>query len=554
MSAPPAPHATLVAQHLTLARGDRLVLDDVSLTVAPGMCVGVVGANGVGKSTLLSLLAGHLEPDTGSVRRDPPQATVGLLDQEHRPVPGETVRATLARRTGVAAAEAELSAAATALEGGQPHSEDRYSAALERFVVLSGGDLDARIDATLADLGVPGVAERLATTLSGGEVAKIALAAIELSRFDITLLDEPTNDLDFAGLDRLDGFVNFRHGGVVVVSHDRAFLEATVGSVLEISEHDHRAHLFGGGWGAYLDQRETDRRRAEEAYRVYESQRAQLKTRARTEREWATQGVRREKRRPRDNDKAQRDFRINRTEQQASRARRTERALESLQRVDKPWEGWRLEFTIEQAPRSGAVVARLEDAVIARGSLRLGPLDLEIGWAERVALVGPNGAGKSTLVEALLGRLPLEQGRQHLGSSVVVGELGQDRSAVSSTASIVDRVIERCRLTSTEARSLLAKFGLGIDQVARAASSLSPGERTRAELATFQGLGVNFLVLDEPTNHLDLPAIEQLESALASFGGTLLLVSHDRALLEAVEVTRTIDVGEFAGPAAGVGI
>jgi ATPase subunit of ABC transporter with duplicated ATPase domains len=552
VSAPPAPHATLVAQHLTLARGDRLVLDDVSLTVAPGMCIGVVGANGVGKSTLLSVLAGRLEPDTGSVRRDPPRATVGLLDQEQRAVPGETVRAALARRTGVAAAEAELSATAAALGRGHQDAEDRYAAALERFVALSGGDLDARIDATLADLGVPGVAERVATTLSGGQAAKVALAAIELSRFDITLLDEPTNDLDFAGLDRLGGFVTSRHGGVVVVSHDRAFLEATVGPVLEIAEHDHRAHLFGGGWAAYLDQRETDRRHAEEAYRVYESQRAQLKARARTEREWATQGVRREKRRPRDNDKAQRDFRVNRTEQQASRARRTERALESLERVDKPWEGWRLEFTIEQAPRSGAVVARLEDAVIARESFRLGPVDLEIGWAERVALVGPNGAGKSTLVEALLGRLPLDQGRQHLGSSVVVGELGQDRSAVSSTASIVDRVVGRCRLTSTEARSLLAKFGLGVDQVARPASSLSPGERTRAELATFQGLGVNFLVLDEPTNHLDLPAIEQLESALASFGGTLLLVSHDRALLDAVQVTRTIDVVAFAGPAAGV--
>ena len=551
MSAPTIP-ATLVAQHLSLARGDRLVLDEVSLTVAPGMCVGVVGANGVGKSTLLSLLAGALEPDAGSVRRDPPQATVGLLDQEQRAVPGETVREALARRTGVAAAEAELTAASSALERRLAGAEERYSVALERFVALSGGDLDGRIDAALADLGVPGVAERVVATLSGGQAAKVALAAIELSRFDVTLLDEPTNDLDFDGLDRLDRFVASRTGGVVVVSHDRAFLEATVHSVLEIDERDHRARLFGGGWAAYLDQRETDRRHAEEAYRDYVAQRTQLKERARKEREWATQGVRREKRRPRDNDKAQRDFRLNRTEQQASRARRTERALASLERVEKPWEGWRLDFRIEQAPRSGAVVARLDDAVVVRGSFRLGPVDLEIGWAERVALVGPNGSGKSTLVEALLGRLPLLQGSQHVGPSVVVGELGQDRSAVSSEASIVDRVIERCGMPRTEARSLLAKFGLGADQVARPARSLSPGERTRAELATFQGLGVNFLVLDEPTNHLDLPAIEQLETALAGFDGTLLLVSHDRALLDAVQLTRTVDVARVAGRPGGV--
>ncbi len=542
MPAPSQTQATLVAQHLSLARGDRLVLDDVSLSVAPGMRIGVVGPNGVGKSTLLALLAGHLEPDRGTVRRDPPHATVGLLDQEPDPRPGETVRQALTRRTGVEAAEAELAVAASDLGRAVAGADGRYSVALERFVALSGSDLDARIEATLDELGVPGVADRVHSTLSGGQSAKVALAAIELSRFDVTLLDEPTNDLDFAGLERLAGFVASRPGGVVVVSHDRAFLDQCVTSVLEIDEHDHRGRSFGGGWSADLAERATEHHHAEEAYRVYSAQRAELRARARSEREWATEGVRRAKRRPRDNDKAQRDFRINRTEQLASRARRTERALQSLEAVDKPWEGWRLEFAIGEAPRAGAVVARLEGAVVERGAFTLGPLDLEIGWGDRVALVGPNGSGKSTLVAALLGRIPLRSGRWSMGPSVVVGELGQDRTAVRSERSIAERIVDRCGLTTSEARSLLAKFGLGADQVGRPAASLSPGERTRAELATFQGMGVNLLVLDEPTNHLDLPAIEQLESALGSFGGTLLLVSHDRALLEAVEVTRSIDV------------
>ena len=211
--------------------------------------------------------------------------------------------------------------------------------------------------------------------------------------------------------------------------------------------------------------------------------------------------------------------------------------------MDKPWEGWQLDFRIEQAPRAGAVVARLLDAVIERPGFRLGPLDIEIGWADRVALVGPNGSGKSTLVAALLGHLQLAEGERWLGPSVVVGELGQDRSDIGSHGSIVDRMATRCGLTTPEARSLLAKFGIGAEQVSRASNSLSPGERTRAELAMFQGLGVNFLVLDEPTNHLDLPAIEQLESARGGFDGTLLLVSHDRQLLDAVELTSTIDLG-----------
>lgn len=543
MPAPTFALATLMAVNLSHDRGGRTVLRNVSLTVGPSDRVGVVGPNGVGKSTLLSLLAGMEAPSAGSIRVDPPSATVGYLAQEHEAHPGETVRAVLTRRTGVATAEIELATAAGALVEGRA-AERRYEVALERFTALSAGDLDARIDTVLADLGLgTAMADRQVATLSGGQEARLALAAIVLSRFDITLLDEPTNDLDFEGLERLESFVPAHPGGLVVVSHDRAFLDRTVTSVLELDEHDHTGRLYGGGWAGYLAERETTRRHQLEDFAVYQSRRAELAGRARRERQWATSGVRREKRNPRDNDKAQRDFRINRTEQLASRARRTERALNALEVVDKPWDGWDLRFSIEQAPRAGAVVARLTGAVIERGAFTLGPLDLEIGWAERIALVGPNGSGKSTLVEAILGRLPLRSGTRWLGPSVVVGELGQDRRSLGGTTSVVESVIARSGLTLSDARSLLAKFGLGADHVTRPGASLSPGERTRAELATFQALGVNFLVLDEPSNHLDLPAIEQLEAALAAFTGTLLLVSHDRRLLEIVELTRRIELG-----------
>jgi ATPase subunit of ABC transporter with duplicated ATPase domains len=537
---PSAVPATLVARHLSLARGDRVVLADVSLRVPPGARLGVIGPNGVGKSTLLQTLAGTLAPDSGEVRLDPPSATVGLLAQEPAHEKGETVRRSLARRTGVTAAEAELQEAARGLERHEIGADARYAVALERFVALSDGDIDVRIDAVLDGLGVLAVADAPTNSLSGGQASKIALAAIELSRFDITLLDEPTNNLDFEGLERLEGFVRERPGGVAVVSHDRDFLERTVTSVLELDEHLHTARHFGGGWSAYLEQRETDRRHAEEAYRSYQARRSVLTDRARRERDWATQGVAREKKTERDNDKAQRDFRINRTEKLASRARRTERALQQLDVVDKPWEGWRLEFHIEQAPRSGAIVARLGGAVVERGTFRLGPMDLEIGWGERIALVGPNGSGKSSLVAALVGRLPLAAGERWVGPSVLIGELGQDRAPIGSYRPILERVMARTGMPMAAARSLLAKFGIGPDQVMRASDTLSPGERTRAELALFQGMGVNFLVLDEPTNHLDLPAIEQLEAALAGFHGSLLLVSHDRQLLAAVELDREI--------------
>jgi len=210
--------------------------------------------------------------------------------------------------------------------------------------------------------------------------------------------------------------------------------------------------------------------------------------------------------------------------------------------VDKPWEGWDLRFSIEEAARAGSVVARLSGAVVERGGFRMGPMDVEIGWGDRVALTGANGTGKSTLVAALLGALPLTAGQQWLGPSVVVGELRQDRRPPEGGPDLVRSTMDRCGITLSEARALLAKFGLDAEHVTRPTGSLSPGERTRAELAVFQALGVNFLVLDEPTNHLDLPAIEQLEEALAGFGGTVLLVSHDRQLLDSVELTRSIEL------------
>ena len=543
MSSLSAPPATLVAHHLRHERGGRTVLDDVSLSIGPDTCLGVVGPNGVGKSTLLQILAGLLVPATGDVRIDPPHATVGYLTQEHAPAGDEDVRAALYRRSGVAAAEAELATAATALGTGGAQADQRYAAALARYESISAGDFEARLTTTLDQVGLPlALAGQPVTTLSGGQEARVALAAIFVARFDVTLLDEPTNDLDFDGLSRLEELVDRRRGAMVIVSHDRAFLDRAVTDVLELDEHSHTARMYGGGWAGYQAEREAERAHAAEAYAAYEEQRADLRRRAERERQWATSGAARERKNPRDNDKAQRDFRINRTERLAARARRTERALDSLQVVEKPWQGWDLHFTINEAARSGAVVVHLADAVMERGRFTLGPLTLDIGWAERIALVGPNGSGKSTLVEAVLGRLPLAAGTRRMGPSVIVGELAQDRRVLGEAASVADAFVAATGLPLDRARSRLAKLGLGAEAVLRPPSSLSPGERTRAELAAFAATGVNFLVLDEPTNHLDLPAIEQLESALREYRGTLLLVSHDRRLLEAVTLSRRLEL------------
>jgi len=449
----------------------------------------------------------------------------------------------LARRTGATAATAELEHAAAELGTGS-EADDVYARALDAYLASGATDLDARARAVCDDLGLPPAALDAPTVaLSGGQVARVSLAVILLSRFDVFLLDEPTNDLDFAGLDRLERFFDGIDGGVVVVSHDRAFLARTVSRVLELDEHSRGATEYGGGWQGYLDARTTARRHAEDSYEEYVDTRDRLRGRAEAQRQWSVRGVQRAKRSPRDNDKAQRGFQVNASERNAAKVRISEKTLERLEVVEKPWEGWDLRFDVAAAPRSGQVVARLDGAIVTRGDFELGPVSLEVGWAERLAIVGPNGSGKTTLLQAILGRLPLTAGERYLGPGVIVGELDQARVAFDGDRVLLDTFIDATGLLGQDARSLLAKFGLSADHVLRPATSLSPGERTRAVLARFAAQGVNCLVLDEPSNHLDLPAIEQLEQALEDYPGTLLLVSHDRALLDAVRITRAIDAG-----------
>jgi ATPase subunit of ABC transporter with duplicated ATPase domains len=535
--------ATLVARGLAAGHGARVLFTGLDLVVAPGDVVGLVGVNGAGKSTLLRTLAGELAAEAGSIAVSPPTATIGYLPQEHERRQGETVVAALARRTGVAAAQAALEAATEALTAGEDGADDAYGDALERWLALGGADLEERAAEVVAQLA-PGVTLDAPTTaLSGGQAARVGLAALLLSRYDLLLLDEPTNDLDLAGLDHLERFVTGSRAGIVVVSHDREFLARTVTRVVELDLAQQLVRVVDGGYEAYLVEREVARRHAREEYEEYAATKSGLEARARMQRNWMAKGVRDSIKKSKDGDKHIKAHNRASAEKQAAKAKQTDRRIERLEEVEEPRKEWELRMEIAAAPRAGTLVATLRDAVVQRGDFRLGPVDLQVEWGDRVAITGANGAGKSTLLAALLGRLDLDEGAASLGPSVRIGEIDQARGRFFGPEQLLDAFgAEVPDWPVAEVRTLLAKFGLTADHVLRPAETLSPGERTRAALALLQARGVNVLVLDEPTNHLDLPAIEQLEEALAAYTGTLLLVTHDRRMLEAVATTRRLEV------------
>ena len=438
----------LAARSISKSYGDTVVLDAFSLTVTPSSRIGVVGPNGIGKSTLLRLLAGLEEPDSGTVTREPAELSVSYLAQER--------------------------------------DEQR---------------------------------------LSGGEAGRRHLEAIRASDADVLLLDEPTNDLDFAALELLERFVEGHGGGLVAVSHDRAFLERMT-SVVELEAETRRVRVYSGGWSEFLEQRAAARERHEAAYSGYRTERERVEEQARRMRRWEERGYGQGRKK-----KKTKDIK-----------KQVAKKLGRLERVEKPWAPWELRLDLSPERRGGDVAARLERAVVERDGFRVGPVDLELRYGDRLALLGRNGAGKTTLLRALLGELPLAAGRRWVGPGTVLGELPQGAGPFAGDERLLDAFVGRSGLDAGAARALLARFALGADDVLRPCRSISPGERGRAAIALLAARGVNTLVLDEPTNNLDLEAIEQLELALGSFEGAAVLVTHDRRFLEAFAAMQTLEL------------
>ncbi len=534
--------AQLRAAGLGFTYEPRTILDEVSLLLAPGERIGVVGPNGSGKSTLLRLLAGELRPGAGTVTISPPAARVGLMYQQLDDRPGDTVASYLDRITGMAAVVRDFDESLQDVADGVAGADDRYDKALARYLAADAASFAERSVQVLAEVGLHDVRlDELPAEFSGGQRTKLNLAAMLLASFDVLLLDEPTNDLDQAGLALLETMVLSQERPVAIVSHDRTFLERVITAVYELDDHSHTGTRFNGGFVAWQEARDTARRHHEAAYDEYNNKRSQLQQRARTQHQWSVQGVSRAKRDKSEPDKNIRAYRIESSEKVAGKAKQTERALERLDRnekVEAPWDAWELRLEFASAERSSSEVAVLHGATVERGDFTLGPIDAAVMAGDRIMITGANGSGKTTLLQALFDEIELTSGTQRVGPSVKTGTLRQQRQLFSEAPSLLRGFTDAVGCDDQVARSQLAKLGLDTQRIDRPVDALSPGEQTRAALGLFAARGSNVLILDEPTNHLDLPAIEQLEAAVAAFPHTVLLVTHDRRLIENVSTNR----------------
>ncbi len=506
--------------------GDVLVLKGVSFNLNHGDRAGLIGPNGAGKSTLLRILTGEI-PDAGSIQLAP-GTRVGYLRQALEFSPEATVGSLLLSDLEAAEARLEALADAIARSAGDALAQvlAEYDDALARL--QTSGARQAEAQAVLAGLGLPDIQTgTYVSVLSGGEKTRLALASVLLQHPHLLLLDEPTNHLDIEALEWLESYLAAYSGAVLIVSHDRAFLDRTVNRILELNDETHELRAYAGNYSAYGEQVDRELDKQWSAYREQQDRISGLKASI-GKLTGDALGI----------EKETIDFYYRKIAKGLARRavvqkRRLERMLEQEDVLEKPGLQWRMKLELAEPQRSGRDALQVSGLNVAFGEKQvLRGLDLYLEYGERVAITGANGTGKTTLLRCIAGQLAPHSGEIRLGQGVRVGYMAQEQELLNAEATPLMLIRDAAAMDETEARSFLHYFLFAGDEVHIPVGRLSYGERSRLMLALLAARGCNLLLLDEPTNHLDIPSRESFERAIAGYPGTLIAVVHDRYFVE----------------------
>jgi ATP-binding cassette subfamily F protein 3 len=521
----------LVVHHLSKSYGITPVLSNISFAINPGEKIALVGPNGCGKTTLLRILAGQEHADSGSYQFNPPDLSVGYLPQ------GSSFNADDTFADYIRRAEGDLPGLSLQLEelAGQlmrsplnTNLQRQYDAVLAQIEEQSSSVASTSV--VLASLGLDHLPGNLPlSALSGGQKTRLGLAGILLTNPRLLLLDEPTNHLDFEMLDWLENWLLHSRCAVLVVSHDRAFLDNVAQNILELDATTHTLKAYTGNYSDYFDQKENERNKQWAEYRDQEMEIRRMKQDiARTKQQSLKVELSTTPRQP-----GIRRIAKKVAKKALSREKKLDRYIESDERVDKPHDSWQMKMDFASAPESGRDVLILENLSIGYAqTVILSNLNAVLRYGERAALVGPNGCGKTTLLRTAAGSLPVLSGRCRLGANVIPGYITQEQEELDSGFNALTTFQRSTSLNETDSRAFLHKYLFSSDDVFTPVGSLSYGQRARLALACLVARGCNFLLLDEPLNHLDLPSRAQFEQALTDFEGTILTVVHDRYFIQ----------------------